>query len=358
MKRDVRRPTINDVAEASGLSKGTVSRVLNGGHWVSPEARAAVEAAIKKTHYRVNPHARNLAMSRSYTVAFLLTEGQRVLFDDPNFATLVRETGRALAEDDLSLVLIVAGSPEEQSRALNYITTGHVDGVLLGFSSHYGNPLLEQLLDADIPLVACGQPLGFEGRLNCVSVDEVMGARTMVEHLISRGRRTIGFISGPSDTPGGVGRLEGYRRGMGDLYDDRLVVSGDYTREAGEAAMRLLLERADDVDAVFAANDAMAVGAIDMLRAAGRRVPDDVMVGGFDDSVFATQSVPPLTTMQQPFARIGSEMVRLLGNAIAGEGPASVVLSARLIERGSTAPASEEQDDASTSFQHDLGVRS
>lgn len=336
MKRDVRRPTISDVAEAAGLSKGTVSRVLNGGHWVSPEARAAVEAAIKKTRYRVNPHARNLAMSRSYTVAFLLTEGQRVLFDDPNFATLVRETGRALATEDLSLVLIVAGSPDEQLRALNYITAGHVDGVLLGFSSHYGNPLLERLLEAGVPVVACGQPLGFEGRLNCVSVDEVVGARTMVEHLLSKGRKTIAFISGPSDTPGGVGRLEGYRRGMGDRYDERLVVSGDYTREAGERGMRQLLDSVEGIDAVFAANDAMAVGAIDVLRAAGRSVPDDVVVGGFDDSVFASQADPPLTTMHQPFDRIGSEMVRLLMKAIDGESPASVVLSARLVERAST----------------------
>ncbi|MFF1879614.1 LacI family DNA-binding transcriptional regulator [Leifsonia sp. NPDC058230] len=337
MKRESKRPTITDVAEAAGLSKGTVSRVLNGGHWVSPDSRAAVEAAIKKTRYRVNPHARNLAMSRANTVAFLLTEGQRVLFEDPNFATLVRETGRALAEQDLSLVLIVAGSPEEQSRALNYITAGHVDGVLLGFSSHYGNPLVESLLDAGVPVVASGQPLGFEGRLSCVSVDEVVGARTMVEHLRSHGRSRIAFISGPADTPGGVGRLEGYRRGMGDLYDERLVASGDYRREAGEEAMRELLRRDPDIDAVFAANDAMAAGAVVVLQESGRRVPEDVMVGGFDDSVFATQSVPQLTTMQQPFARIGSEMVRLLLNAIAGEQPASLVLSTRLVERASTA---------------------
>jgi DNA-binding LacI/PurR family transcriptional regulator len=337
MKRESRRPTITDVAEAAGLSKGTVSRVLNGGHWVSPESQAAVEAAIKKTRYRVNPHARNLAMSRAYTVAFLLTEGQRVLFEDPNFATLVRETGRALAEQELSLVLIVAGSPDEQSRALNYITAGHVDGVLLGFSSHYGNPLVESLLDASVPVVASGQPLGFEGLLSCVSVDEVVGARTMVEHLRSRGRSRIAFISGPADTPGGVGRLEGYRRGIGDLFDERLVARGDYSRGAGEDTMRELLRSAPDLDAVFAANDAMAAGAVAVLQESGRRVPEDVMVGGFDDSVFATQSDPQLTTMQQPFARIGSEMVSLLLNAIAGEQPASLVLSARLIERASTA---------------------
>jgi DNA-binding LacI/PurR family transcriptional regulator len=337
MKRDSKRPTITDVADAAGLSKGTVSRVLNGGHWVSPESRAAVEAAIKKTRYRVNPHARNLAMSRSNTVAFLLTEGQRVLFEDPNFATLVRETGRALAEQDMSLVLIVAGSSDEQIRALSYITGGHVDGVLLGFSSHYGNPLLQRLLDAAVPVVACGQPLGFEGRLNCVSIDEVVGARTMVQHLLSRGRRKVAFISGPADTPGGVGRLEGYRRGMGELFDEDLVEAGDYSRESGEQAIKELLLRVPDLDAVFAANDAMAAGAMAVLQGAGVRIPEDVMVAGFDDSVYATQTEPPLTTMQQPFARIGSEMVRLLLNAIAGEEPASLVLSTRLVVRGSTA---------------------
>jgi DNA-binding LacI/PurR family transcriptional regulator len=336
MPPESKRPTIRDVAQVAGVSKGTVSRVLNGGKWVSPHARSAVEAAIKKTGYRVNPHARNLATSRANSVAFLLTERQRLLFDDPNFPVLVRETGQALAKSDVSLVLIIAGAPDEQARAFNYIAAGHVDGVLLAFSSHYGNRLLENLLRADVPVVACGQPLGFEGRLGCVSIDEVAGARTMVDHLRGKGRRKIGFISGPSDTPGGVGRLEGYRRSMGDDFDERLVESGDYSRDAGVSGMYRLLERVPDLDAVFAANDVMAAGALSVLSESGRRVPEDVAIAGFDDSSIAGQTDPPLTTMRQPFERIGAEMVRLLLETIGGEQPAAITLPTLLIERDST----------------------
>ena len=330
-----KRPTIRDVAVVAGVSYGTVSRVLNGRKWVSPDAKAAVEAAIKKTGYRVNPHARNLATARSNSVAFLLTESQQLLFEDPNFSMLVRGTAEALAEKDISLVLIIAGTPEEQSRAMAYITAGHVDGVLLAFSSRFGNPLVDNLLNANIPMVACGQPLGFEGRLSCVAADDVNGAKKMVDYLREVGRSRIAIISGPSDTPGGVGRLLGYQRSLGSDYDESRVAYGDYSRASGEAAMKALLQQSPDLDAVFAANDAMAAGAISALHAAGKRVPEDVAVGGFDDSAIAQQTDPPLTTMHQPFDRISSEMVRMLLDSIAGEDPAVVTLPTTLLRRES-----------------------
>lgn len=216
-----KRPTIRDVATVAGVSSGTVSRVLNGKNWVSPESRAAVGAAIKKTGYRVNPHARNLATSRSNTVAFLLTEPQQLLFEDPNYSMLVRGTAKALAAENISLVLIIAGDPAEQARATAYITAGHVDGVLLAFSSPDGAPLIESLIAANVPIVACGQPLGFEGRLGCVSADDLNGARRMVSYLRDRGRSTIATITGPHGSPGGIGRLQGYREVMGEEFDSR-----------------------------------------------------------------------------------------------------------------------------------------
>ncbi len=331
-----KRPTIRDVATVAGVSRGTVSRVLNGGKWVSHDAAAAVNNAIKQTSYRVNPHARNLATSRSNSVAFLLTEPQHVLFDDPNFSQLVRGTAQALAAKDMSLVLIIAGTPAEQARATEYITGGHVDGVLLAFSSHGGNPLVESLIEAGIPTVACGQPIGFETKLGCVSADDFNGARQMVEHLRETGRKRIAIISGPEDTPGGVGRLAGYRASLGDGYDERLVAYGDYSRASGAAAMERLLTQAPDLDAVFAANDVMAAAAMGVLQAAGKRIPEDVAVGGFDDSIIAMSSTPTLTTMRQPFERISSEMVRLLLESIAGEAPATVTLPTTLIRREST----------------------
>lgn len=330
-----KRPTIEDVAREAGVSRGTVSRVLNGGHWVSPPAREAVETAIKKTGYRINPHARNLATSRANSIAFLLTESQDRLFEDPNFAVLMRGAAEALAERDVPLVLLMAGSDDEQRRASDFITAGHVDGALL-VSSHRGREqFLKRLVDAEVPVISCGVPLGYERRIGYVAADDLEGARDMVAHLRDTGRRRIATITGPQDTSGGTGRLEGYRLELGDDFDETLVALGDYSRASGERAMRELLERAPELDAVFAANDLMAAGAIDVLAAAGRRVPDDVAVAGFDDSPIATRTTPQLTTMRQPFDRIAHEMVRMLLDVIDGQPAARLTMPTELVVRAS-----------------------
>ena len=329
------RPTINDVAEQAGVSRGTVSRVLNGGRWVSPDAKAAVDAAIKKTGYRVNPHARSLATNRTGSVAFLLTEDHQQLFEDPNFSALLKGAAAALADSDMSLVLIMAGSAAEQKRAVAYIEAGHVDGVLL-VSAHSGQRLLADIVGSGVPAIACGIPLGYQKRMGYVAADDEEGAREMVAHLRSLGRRRIATIAGPLDTPGGVTRLEGYRAELGEDLDEALVRHGDYGRASGEAAMRDLLAAEPDVDAVFAANDRMAAGALDALAAAGRRVPEDVAVGGFDDSSIAESTSPALTTMRQPFDRISAEMVRLLLQLIDGQKPAAITLPTELVRRATT----------------------
>lgn len=330
-----RRPTIEDVARESGVSRGTVSRVLNGGHWVSPAAQVAVERAIKKTGYRINPHARNLATARANSIAFLLTESQDRLFEDPNFAVLMRGAADALAERDLPLVLLLAGSDDEQRRATDFITAGHVDGALL-VSSHRGREsFLAELVASEVPVISCGIPLGYERKLGYVAADDLEGAREIVGYLRKRGRTRIATITGPLDTSGGIGRLEGYRLELGDDFDESFVAAGDYSRESGERAMRTLLEQAPDLDAVFAANDLMAAGALDVLTAAGRRVPDDVAVAGFDDSPVATRTVPQLTTMRQPFERIAHEMVRMLLDVIDGRPAARLTIPTELVRRAS-----------------------
>ncbi|MEY9861685.1 DNA-binding LacI/PurR family transcriptional regulator [Catenulispora sp. GAS73] len=328
-----RRPTIEDVATEAGVSRGTVSRVLNGGLNVSADALAAVDAAIRKTGYVVNLHARAMVTQRSGTVAFVLSEPQERFFTDPNFNVLLRACTQALADHDIALLLAIAGTPDEQKRVLRFLGGGHVDGALL-VSTHTGDPFVGQVLNLGLPIVACGQPIGHERMLPYVGVDELDGARQMVAHLVAVGRRTVATITGPLDTPGGVKRLAGWRETTGG--DDTLVAHGDYSRESGEAAMGELLERRPDLDAVFVASDLMAVGALDALRRAGRRVPEDVAVAGFDDSPAAATAVPPLTTMRQPFKRISAEMVRLLLARIEGEPPASVILPTELVERAST----------------------
>ncbi|WP_431308346.1 LacI family DNA-binding transcriptional regulator [Demequina litorisediminis] len=329
-----RKPTIRDVAAASGVSRGTVSRVINGGHWVSPEAREKVDKAIETTGYYANTHARSLATGRSDSVAFLLTEPQHLLFADPTFALLLRGAAEALAARRKTLVLLVAGTPEERENVSHFVGAGHVDGVLL-ISSHEKDPLLDSLIAAGVPTVACGVPLGHQDDVITVSIDEVGSARTAARHLAGLGRERIAMIAGPEDTPGGRFRVVGFQEELGERFDADRVERGDYSHESGAAAMAALLARDPDIDAVFAASDRMAAGAIATLRAAGRSVPDDVAVVGFDDSGLAASVDPPLTTMHQPFDEISAEMVRLLLDAIAGKDPASVTLPASLVTRAS-----------------------
>ncbi|SFE37344.1 LacI family DNA-binding transcriptional regulator [Streptomyces mirabilis] len=333
-----RPPTIHDVAREAGVSRGTVSRVLNGGHYVSPAAQEAVNAAIRRTGYVVNRHARSLITGRSDSIGFLLTEPQERFFEDPNFNVLLRGCTQALAGHDIPLLLMLAGTEDERRRITRYITAGHVDGVLL-VSSHSGDPVAEQLREAGVPLVACGKPIGLGSKVSYVAADDRDGARDMVKHLVSLGRRRVGMVTGPLDTPGGVERLAGYREVLAEAgieADDRLVASGDYSRASGEAGADQLLDRAPDMDAVFVASDLMAQGVLAALHKAGRRVPEDVAVGGFDDSPAATAVTPALTTIRQPWDRISNEMVRVLLAQIGGDDPAAVILPTELVRRDST----------------------
>lgn len=329
------RPTIRDVAHEAGVSRATVSRVLNGALRVSPEALQAVNRAIDRTGYSANQHARALSAGRSHTVAFLLTEPQDRLFEDPNFSTLLRGIAKVLAglPQPLVLVLVFASTEKERRQTLDYLSR-QVDGVLV-VSSHSGDPLVGQLLAANVPMVACGRVLGQQLPAASVAADDIGGARVATQHLLRQGRRRIAAITGPLDTSGGTDRLTGYREALGDDYDERLIAEGDYSHRSGVEAMQRLLATDPNVDAVFVASDLMAAGALSTLRSQGRRVPDDVAVVGFDDSRYATAADPPLTTVRQPWDRISEEMVRLLLDLIGGHQPLSVTVPTELVVRAS-----------------------
>jgi DNA-binding LacI/PurR family transcriptional regulator len=324
---------MDDVAEAAGVSRGTVSRALNGGRNVSGPALTAINKAIRKTGYVMNPHARSLATRRSMSVAFVLSEPQDRLFEDPNFHLLLHGCTQALADNDITVLLTLAGTSVERKRVSRFVTAGHVDGVLL-VSSHTGNPLVDELTAQDVPVVACGKPLGHERDISYVAADDRDGARQMVSYLRSRGYQHIGMITGPQDTPGGVDRLAGYRDVLGEVPPS-LVVSGDYTQASGDAAMTRLLSQEPDIDAVFVASDLTAAGALAAVHRAGRRVPEDVAVAGFDDSRIAAACHPPLTTIRQPWGRISTEMARLLLRLIDGEENSAVILPTELVIRES-----------------------
>ncbi len=333
-----KRPTIRDVAREAGVSYATVSRVLNGREWVSPEAVRAVREAISRTGYTANQHARSLATGRSGSIAFLLTEPQHLLFEDPNFAVLLRGVAQALAAHELTLILMIAATPEERSRAMTYLSGGHVDGILL-VSPHSGDPLLGELVRAGVPIVACGQVLGHQATISSVAADDRDGARAAVEHLLAAGCRRVAHIAGPQDTSGGVNRVRGYMDALeahGLPVDDTLIVPGDWSHESGAIAMRALLETAADVDGIFAASDSLAAGTLPVLRAAGKDVPGDVRVVGFDDSGLAASLDPPLSSVRNPLDRISEEMVRLLADVIAGRTPLSITVPTTLVLRESS----------------------
>ena len=302
-------PTLDEVAVLAGVSRATVSRVVNGSPRVSPEARQAVQAAVDTLRYVPNRMARSLVTRRTDTIALVLSESDTQIFSDPFFASILRGLSAHLADTDLTLVLLAARDAREQEKIGRYVRQGHVDGVIL--MSLHGDDLLPGILArTHVPVVLSGRPL--DGRaVSFVDADNAGGARAATGHLLDQGRRRIATITGPLDMVAGQDRYAGYRDALerhGSAVDADLVVTGDFTEDGGLRAMATLLEQAPDLDAVFAASDPMAVGALQALRAAGRRVPDDVAVVGFDDAAIARTCDPPLTTVAQPL----EDMTRLL----------------------------------------------
>jgi DNA-binding LacI/PurR family transcriptional regulator len=326
---------MEDVAKLAGVSRGTVSRVLNGGRDVSDAAEDAVREAMTAIGYVVNHHARSLVTRRTNAVAFVISEPHERLFEDPNFNTLARAAAQELATRDATLTLMIADGDDARRRISAYVRAGHVDGVLM-VSTHRGDSLAEALAAGALPVVFSGRPFDDGADYRYVTADDRDGGRRMTRFLHELGRTRIGIVTGPLDTSGGAERLQGYLDVCGPGVDPRLIAHAThYGVAAGESAMRALLTLAPDVDAVFAASDLLAAGALTALRAAGRRVPQDVALGGFDNSVIAQSTEPPLTTMHQPIGQIGREMARVLFEMIDGSGPASVTLPVELVRRAS-----------------------
>jgi len=330
------RPTIEDVAREAGVSRGTVSRVLNGGDHVRPEAISKVERAVKALGYSVNHAARNLASGRTGSVAFVVSEQDEHLFSDPNFGVLVRTFSRELRRRGLHLLITTAEDYGAESFLGDYLTAGHVDGALFALPRE-GQALLARMVSSGLPLVVQGQPLGYERELSWVAADEDAAAFEAVSYLLGLGRSVIGTITGPLNTSSGRRRLDGYQRAVGAGAAESLVASGDWSPASGRVAAWQLLERQPAIDGLFVASDLMAIEAMAVLRESGRRIPEDVAVVGFDDSAVAVLADPPLTTVHQSFEDSASEAVRILNDLITGArtDPQHVLMTTSLIRRRS-----------------------
>jgi DNA-binding LacI/PurR family transcriptional regulator len=305
------RPTLEEVARRAGVSRATVSRVVNGSTTVAPPIQDAVRRAVRELGYVPNLAARTLVTQRTDSIGLVLPEtATRVFSDDPLFPGIVRGVSQELEAADRQLVLMMAGSAASHDRIERYAMGRHVDGVMFA-SMHGMDPLPGALSRIGMPAVCSGRPLG-RPSVPYVDIDHISGVTSAVRHLLDGGRQRIATIAGPQDMVAGIERLAGYRDALRGSDRRSIVAVGDFTRESGAVAMRHLLDDDPKLDAVFVASDLMADGALRTLREAGRRVPEDVAVIGFDDAEFARYTDPPLTTVRQPIIEIGREMVRLL----------------------------------------------
>ncbi|MEV5707482.1 LacI family DNA-binding transcriptional regulator [Actinoallomurus sp. NPDC052274] len=310
------RPTLESVAARAGVSRATVSRVVNGLS-VTRASEESVRRAIEELGYVPNHAARTLVTRRTDLFALVVPEPTtRVFSADRFFAGLVQGISQELEAADKQLVLMLAGSAASHDRIERSVAARHVDGVMLS-SLHGADPLPAVLTRIGIPVVCNERPLG-PVSVPYVGVDNHGGAVAAVRHLLGSGRRRIATIAGPPDMVAGIDRLAGYREALREAGRPPVVEVGDFTFGSGAEAMRRLLAAEPELDAVFAASDLMAGGALETLRRAGRRVPDDVAVIGFDDTDLARDTDPPLTTVRQPILEIGRRMARQLLSLVGG----------------------------------------
>jgi DNA-binding LacI/PurR family transcriptional regulator len=283
-----------------------------------------------------NRAARSLVTRRTDSIAFVVREPVGFGIADPYLSSLMVAASQSLVGAGVQLVVMMAQDDDEHAQLANYVRGGHVDGVML-VSVHDDDPLPRQLIRAGIPTVLGGRPAApLEGG-SYVDSDNVGGARLAAQRLLSQGRTRLASIAGPTDMMAAVDRLDGFRAALREAGSQPPTVAyGTFVRESGEQAMRELLRREPDVDGVFAANDLMAIGAMSVLREAGRRIPDDVAVIGFDDVELARHTEPSLTTIRQPIAQQARLMVEALVVQInGGPAPASSTLPTTLVERQS-----------------------
>jgi LacI family transcriptional regulator len=328
--------TIRQIAKLAGVSRSTVSRVLNDHPSVSPETREQVLEVIAETGFRPDPIARSLSSRRAYIIGLVIPLAIQSLFEDPFFPRLMQGISQGCNRHDYTLALFLLHSLEEETKLYPMISRRQLlDGVIVT-ATRNGDPLIPQLLTNRVPFVLHGRHE--DPRVSFVEVDNVSGAHTAVTHLVRLGRRRIALITGPSGSLAAEDRKRGYRNALQERrvpVDESLIIHGDFTETSGYQAMRRLLPH--DPDAVFVASDSMALGALRALREAQKSVPDEVAIVGFDDMPHAMTADPPLTTIRQPVRRAGALAVEMLVDILDnGPQPARrLILPTELVVRAS-----------------------
>jgi len=339
----VRHTTLHDIAERCEVSIATVSAVVNGADWVTHATRERVQRAVDDMGYHPNQLARGLKKQEGHAVGVIVSD-----LTNPFFTQIVRSLTLALHDAGRSLSLCDSDHRHDLGEAnLRMLVEGQVLGLIV-----VGDSVPETALRAfvkqrpRVPVIVIEREYAVP-QVSTLLADSERGAFTATTHLAERGCTRIAMITGPSTgagsaTYGRVQRYEGYKRALracGQTLEPDLVVEGNFRYESGRAAMRQLLALPRRPDAVFSANDMMAIGAMSAIRDAGARVPDDISLVGFDDVPITTLVQPALTTMAMPLREFGESAARLLGQQLALGGdhsPVRLEFSAELVVRASS----------------------
>ncbi len=329
--------TLEHIAELAGVSRSTVSRVVNDQPNVKDEVRERVKLVITETGYQPHAAARSLAARRTNIIGLVIPSAVHTLFSDPYFPRLTEGISQASNKADFTLSLFLFDSQDRERKMYPRITRkGLLDGVLVQ-ATHIDDEIFTWLANGNIPYVVVGRPAD-TATMNYVDVDNRSGAQMAVTHLIRLGHRKIATVTGPLSTQAGKDRLAGYRNALSERglpYDERLTAEGDFTEDGGYYATQRLIPH--EPTALFVASDMMAIGALRALREAGLSVPEDVAIVGFDDLPPATLADPQLTTIRQPIRRLGIKAVEILLDIIDNpQGPLQqVIFNTELIIRAS-----------------------
>jgi LacI family transcriptional regulator len=338
-RKKKRGVTIKDVAQASGVSYSTVSRVLTGYEFVKERTRQRVMDAAENLGYAANPHARSLVGGNSRIIGLLVPN-----LDNGYVGTIMQGIDIALAQANYDLVLYTSHRhPDKESYYVRAITNGLTDGLLL-VAPLVPASYIEALREQDFPYVLIDQADATESS-SVVEATNWQGAYDATEYLIQLGHRRIAFIKGSPVVRSAADRLDGYKAALTDKgisILEELLIEGDFQQQtAYESAQRLLQSQQTLPTAIFASNDLSAFGAIDAVRECGLRIPDDISIIGFDDIPQASFVYPKLTTVRQPLEEMGQVAVKILLERIRNPSnmPQQVALATQLIIRDSCVPA-------------------
>ena len=330
-------PTITDVSRKAGVSRSTVSRLIAGSGYVSESARVAVEAAIQELGYRPNTMARGLRSNRSNIIGAVVVD-----VASPFYAQMVggmQQGGRANGKS--TLVASGYAQRDEEARAILELIDRACDGLILYLENPLRLDVIEIIRSSGTPVVVIG---GDESPIASVSIriDNFSGARAAMDLLLDQGHRAITYLSGGLKYRDTHERLRGIAaalRARELSLDDIHIEHGDFAESFGLAATERLLASGRKVTAIFAGDDDVAAGALFALKRAGRRVPEDISLVGFDDNFHARHLTPALTTVRQPVDEVGRMAADLLSRLLAGEAPSSteITVPTELIVRDSVA---------------------